>query len=162
MQPSYRTILKYYWSQARKHKGYFALVFIGYGVGIIFGSIIGPLLYRQVIDVVTIAENPQSAWPELVQLLILIGLNSIFFRTFFRFADVAASRFEARTMKDLMDFAFAKLTNHSYKFFANSFAGSLVTKVKRFVRSFEDASDQLFFVFWLLFFPIAPGLYCRL
>ena len=73
----------------------------------------------------------------------------VVYNTAYRLGDFAISRFESKTMKDLMDFAFTGLTRHSYKFFTNSFAGSLVTKVKRFVRSFEDAFDAISFVFWM-------------
>ena len=153
-RPSYRTILKYYWSQARKHQVLFIFSFIGYGIGVIFGNIAGPLLYRRIIDVVANHQNPQIAWPILVNLLILVAINSLIFRVSYRLGDVAISRFESKTMKNLVDFAFIKLTNHSYKFFANSFAGSLVTKVKRFVRAFEDGADQIFFVFWMTFVQV--------
>lgn len=127
----------------------FALVFIGYGGGITFGSILGPLLYRRVIDTVASAQYPEMVWDLLLRLLLLITINSLIQRISFRVGDVAVTKFQSKTMKLLMDYAYEKVTNHSYTFFTNAFAGGLVTKVKRFVRSFEDASDQMFFIFWM-------------
>ena len=148
-QPSYRTILKYYWSQARKHRGYFALVFVGYGLGVIVADIINPLWYREIIDVVSSESGRASAWPRLITLLFYVGATMIVYNILYRIGDLAISRFQSKTMKDLADFSFTKLTNHSYKFFANSFSGSLVTKVKRFIRAFMDMHDNVSFIFWM-------------
>lgn len=149
MQVSYRTILRYYWTQMRKHRGYFALVFILYAIGVVFAGLITPLWYRRIIDVLAASHDPLQTWPVLVKLLTYIGITMVVYNTAYRLGDFAISRFESKTMKDLMDFAFTGLTRHSYRFFTNSFAGSLVTKVKRFVRSFEDAFDAISFVFWM-------------
>ncbi|OGN28818.1 MAG: hypothetical protein A3A33_03510 [Candidatus Yanofskybacteria bacterium RIFCSPLOWO2_01_FULL_49_25] len=148
-QPSYRTIVRYYWMQMRKHRGYFAMVFVMYAIGVVFAGLITPLLYRHIIDVLAASPDPLQAWPTLVRLLIYVGATMIIYNAAYRLGDFAIVRFESKTMKDLMDFAFTGLTRHSYRFFTNSFAGSLVTKVKRFVRSFEDAFDAISFVFWM-------------
>ena len=149
MQPvSYRTILRYYWMQIRKHRGLFYLVFIMYAVGIVGDSVLLPLLIRRIIDIVTAAIDPPQAWPTLVRLIFLLGGLMIVSNIGFRVGDFAVSKFQSLTMRDLANFAFEKLTGHSYRFFTNSFSGSLVTKVKRFVRSFEDAHDQISFNFW--------------
>jgi ATP-binding cassette subfamily B protein len=52
---------------------------------------------------------------------------------------------DAKVMTDLVRTAFDKLLLHSYGFFTNNFSGSLVRKVTRLSKSFEDVSDQIFF-----------------
>ena len=54
------------------------------------------------------------------------------------------SSYEARVMSDLLNTCFAYLQNHSFGFFSNNFAGSLVRKVNRYSRTFEDLADILF------------------
>lgn len=139
----------------RKHRGLFALVFSMYAIGVVFAGLITPLWYRRIIDVLAASHDPLQTWPTLVKLLAYIGITMVVYNTAYRLGDFAISRFESKTMKDLMDFAFTGLTRHSYRFFTNSFAGSLVTKVKRFVRSFEDAFDAISFVFWMTAVRIA-------
>lgn len=148
-QPSYRTILRYYWMQARKHHRWMFFVLVMYAIGVIFADILNPILYRNIIDLVSGATDRAATWPSILMYLGLLAGSMIIFQTAYRLGDFAIVRFEYKVMKDLVDFAFAKLTAHSYKFFTNSFAGSLVTKVKRFVRSFEDGFDQIAFVFWM-------------
>ena len=147
-QPSYRTILKYYWMQVRKHRGLFFGIFIFYGVGAALGDIINPIWYRHLIDVVSSSTDRTADWPKLIHLVLLIGGTMVIFNVAFRMGDYLINVFQSKTMKNLADYAFAKLTNHSYQFFANNFSGSLVTKVKRLVRSFEDAHDNIMYTFW--------------
>lgn len=145
---SYRTILRYYWMQIRKNRWLFVLPFIVYGIGTTLEDVIRPIVIRRIIDVISNSPQLSSSGSELVFLMIVMGVLMVLWKTLFRIGDFSVSNFQSRTMKNLSDFAFSELTSHSYKFFANSFAGSLVTKVKRFVRSFEDASDQVYFSFW--------------
>src|SRR3989344_1301821 len=102
-QPSYRTILRYYWTQMRKLRWYFAMVFGGYAIGNILVGLVMPLWYRHIIDVLSIAQDPMLAWPILVRYLFYIGATIIAFNIALRFGDFAITRFESRTMKDLMD-----------------------------------------------------------
>lgn len=147
--PSYRTILRYYWMQMRNHRGYFYLVFFAYAVGVVGDSVLLPLIIQRIIDIVSKTSDYSAAWTALLHLLTQLAVLMITYNIAFRVGDFATSRFQYRTMKDLVDFAFEKLTSHSYRFFSNSFSGSLVTKVKRFVRSFEDGTDNIFFSFWI-------------
>ena len=52
---------------------------------------------------------------------------------------------ESRVMTDLLETSFRALIRHSYRFFADSFAGSLVRKVNRLSRAFEEVVDQVEF-----------------
>ena len=47
----------------------------------------------------------------------------------------AVIQFESRTMKDLTDYCFAYLQNHSPRFFTDNFGGALVKRVNRFAAS---------------------------
>ncbi len=134
--------------QVRKHRGLFYFVFLAYGIGTTGDSVFLPLIIRKIIDVVTTTAYPLEAWPMLMQLLVLLAVLMIIYNVGFRTGDFALTKFQSITMKNLADFSFEKLTNHSYQFFSNSFSGSLVTKIKRFVRSFMDVHDQVAFIFW--------------
>lgn len=59
-----------------------------------------------------------------------------------RIATFTNDFFEPRVMGDLVNTCFDYLHRHSYNFFVNSFAGSLVKKIGRYERAFEDIADQ--------------------
>ena len=60
-----------------------------------------------------------------------------------RIATLANNYYEPKVMSNLKQQSYDHMMLHSYTFFANSFAGSLVQKVNRFSRSFERISDDL-------------------
>ena len=134
--------------QIRKNRGLFFGVFIAYGIGILLADMALPLWYRHIIDLVSSTTDRISIWPSLLHYLLFVAITMVAYNIFFRIGDYALSLFQARTMKNLADYAFTTLTKHSYQFFANSFSGGLVTKVKRFVRSFMDAHDNIVYTFW--------------
>ncbi len=78
---------------------------------------------------------------------IILPVGWIFGRT----TQYVVSRFQSSVIRDLHNFSFAKLQNHSYTFFANHFSGALVNKSRKFVRAFEVMHDVLIDNFWATF-----------
>lgn len=62
---------------------------------------------------------------------------------FWRFSTFFASYFQAGVIADLSNTCFKYLHRHSFAFFNNNFVGSLVKRVNRFTRAFEDISDRM-------------------
>jgi ATP-binding cassette subfamily B protein len=62
---------------------------------------------------------------------------------FWRISGLALTNMQIKTMQDLEDRVFRHLSRLSYRFFANSFSGSLVTQANRFVNSFERLYDTM-------------------
>lgn len=52
---------------------------------------------------------------------------------------------QSRALKGITDHALEGLQRKSYRFYSNVFTGGLVAKVKRFVRAFEELTDQIVF-----------------
>lgn len=52
-------------------------------------------------------------------------------------------RFQVQVMAELEQYSFRYLLGHSLQFFQDSFSGSLVRRVTRLSRSFEDIADQV-------------------
>ncbi len=59
----------------------------------------------------------------------------------------AVQKFESSCMADLSNTCFRYLHNHSYKFFSDNYAGSLIKRVNRFPVCFEMVADQFFLQF---------------
>ncbi len=144
----FRRVFYYYWAQIRKYKWSFYLTFIAYGIGVILANIINPLLYKQIIDLVS-GSNPSAILAhDLFRVFFEVALVVLAYQAFFRLGDYFIVYFQANVIREIHNDTFNRLMNHSYKFFSNNFSGSLVAKSKRFAASFERISDVTSFNFW--------------
>ncbi len=103
-----------------------------------------PWYFKKFFDA-AVAAGPLS--PEvgktLLGILAVIALLSAARWLFHRIAGFANVYFEANVMRDLQETGFENLLGHSYRFFAGTFTGSLVRKVNRLSRAFEEITDQV-------------------
>ncbi len=145
---SLKRIWKYLFPQIKKFKWSFALVFIGYGLGVVLSSIVNPYIYKEIIDSISnYALGGISLQWIFTLVIISIGVRFVF-NFFYRLGDYAITRFQSDMIESLHNYSFIKLIDHSYHFFSNNFTGSLVAKAKRFSRSFESAHDILSYNIW--------------
>ena len=142
---SFSRILSYLWPQAKKYKISFALVFIGYGIGVLLDTVAKPFIYKEIIDAFTSNTAPEAILHRVTTLAILLCFIIVFYVASFRVGDYATSYFESRVMKELHDMTFDGLLDHSYHFFSSNFSGSIVAKAKRFSKSFETFFDVIGF-----------------
>ena len=126
----------------------FYICFLGYGVAFILGGIVKPIYYKEIIDVITAASTSSAVAEKAIQLVMIIGAIILTQQLVHRSTDYAMTYAQSNIMKELTNYAFAKLQGHSYQFFVNNFQGSLVAKARRFVRSFEALHDNIAFAFW--------------
>ncbi len=151
---SFKNIFSHYWQGAKDHKVLCILSFFVYGVAIVLSSIVLPLFYRDIIDVVTSVDSPDQAKDSLFAIIKLIAGTIIIANILFRIGDFVLIRFQSRTMRDLSNYVFKILEKHSYSFFSNEFVGSITAKVRRFVHAFEHMLDTGMFRFFFSFLQI--------
>ena len=151
----FKSIFKYYWAVAKQYRlAIFSVFFLGIG-RILFSMIAAGYIYKNIIDTLNNISLPiESRYEIVVFLLVGMGISFIISMFMSRWGDYVYFRFLAKAVKNINDFTFSKLINHSYNFFANSFAGSLVTKVKRFSQSFDITVDILFNTFWQIIIAV--------
>ena len=117
------------------------------GIVTVIGSdMVSPLIYKRFFDQLAIDPIHKTARADLKEIyhtIAFIALIMLCSWIGWRSCSLAVMRFESRTMKDLTDYCFEYLQNHSHKFFTNSFAGALVKRVNRFAAGFEVVADQL-------------------
>jgi len=155
--PTWRRVFPYYWLQIKKHRAAFFLTFVCYGVGTLVSQFT-PLYYREIIDVLNSTGIRADAAEPIFRLIIILASLTAFSIIAHRFGDYYIIRSQTAIMRDLVNYAFAKLEAHSYRFFSESFAGSLVTKTRRFVYGFEAIHDQMVFSFWMTGIQLAASL----
>ena len=155
---NWKRIFYYYWQEGKKYKFLLTVAFFAYTIATLFESVLLPFIYKTIIDTLTkfIAPNgfilpsvPSDFQSIILSYVVFILIIIIFQRILFTLGDYTFSYFHTKALRDINNFAFDRVINHSYQFFVNSFAGSLVKKVGRFVNSFEDIFDIFMYYLWL-------------
>ena len=122
-------VLKTYWQSLREHK----LLLFFMSVALIGASIAdlgAPIYYKYFFD--TLALGPaEGVIDRLVRFLFIILSIHLLAWLGWRYASFMNNFLEAKIMSDLKERAFNYLLDHSYGFFAGSFAGALVQKINR-------------------------------
>jgi len=154
---SWKSVIRYYWRFARNYKLLFFATVISYTIGQFFDTVVIPFLYRNIIDKITAYVSSGGQVSQISDIFRADILNQVFVivvvlvvvRVFYSLGDYAMSYYQVKALREVTNFAFSKMVRHSYQFFVNSFAGSLVKKVGRFVHSFEEVNDILMYNVWL-------------
>ncbi|MFA6050559.1 MAG: ABC transporter ATP-binding protein [Candidatus Paceibacterota bacterium] len=121
---------------------YFLSAFF-YLLGAVAGGVLAPIYYKGLIDSVT--GNPGSQ--SIMTLFWLLFLMNIIQLLGSRGYEYLQSRSLSKSLTKISSYALSHLSTHSYQFFADHFAGSLVTKSKKFVHAFEQMGDIIVYDF---------------
>jgi ATP-binding cassette subfamily B protein len=156
-----KKILGYYWPHIKKYKWSFTIPFIFYGIATVVSQIGIPLVYKQIIDIVSTSDSRELVATALLLSVGVLALIAVTENVFFRAGDYMLSYVQSRILKAIADSTFSKLHSHSYKFFNDTFSGALVAKVKRFVDSFETLHDTAIFHLWMNSLVLV-GIFCSL
>jgi len=123
-------------------------------VSTLAGFILIPIFFKELLDTFVNfkGSNRMEQENNLLRIwLIIAAFDFTAYVVFKRITDFSMIYFQANLIRDLENFCFKKLQNHSYDFFVNNFVGSLVSKVHRFYRSAEKIDD-------IFQFKIYPGI----
>jgi ATP-binding cassette subfamily B protein len=153
-----RKILNYFSLAIKKSPWLFAWGYVVWGVSKVLAGIITPIYYQRLVDIITTVSDRVAVWPSILSIFLTIVVIIGLYNLTYRIGEYLTVRFQVNGIKQLSNVAFSKLQNHSYKFFANNFAGSLVAKHRRFVRSFEVLHDETVFSFWMISIQIVGTL----
>lgn len=138
-----RQTLKIFWHHSTKYKWQTGVLIFGVFLLTFFQTSI-PLLYRNLIDTLSTGADSRHIEPA-INIIKIILIANIFRIGSWRAVNFVNNYFQPKVMGDLMNTCYQYLHKHSYGFFSSSFVGSLVTKVKRYERAFEQISDQFMF-----------------
>lgn len=135
-----------------------------FGIFFVFGvrvanDIVRPLFFKKIVDLLSLGslDRASVAHALIITVTILISLN-LLSAILGRSSTFLHGLFEIRVIERLRNMLFRKVESHSQAFFADTFAGSLVTKSRRFVGSFEGMFDILVFDFWNIAIVVASSL----
>ncbi len=126
---------------AIQKKSFVVLVINGivFAISAYIGNVLAPTYYKGIVDAITTGE-PKGVVLHFFYLIIGAGVLQTLFSRIYEYFE---SRSISKILKDVMNYGMNKLTNHSYQFFANNFAGSLITKTKRFAKSADTMIEMI-------------------
>jgi ATP-binding cassette subfamily B protein len=135
--------LQIFWKHSKKYPWHIAIVTTGVLARTAISTYI-PILSRDLID--TLSKGASEANLKAALFIVILTAAAAAIRMLlWRLATFVNSFFQSRVMSDLTNTCYQYLQKHSATFFHSNFVGSLVTKVKRYERSFEQIADQVTF-----------------
>ena len=146
MKQNTRLTIRFFWTYIKKHKGLASLAMGAMTLGTLMDMGFY-LIFKEFVDGLT-----EGAEVGVLYRLVIWSISLQFFSSLlWRVAGYSASTFEPRAMREITNHCFEVLHKHSFNFFNNQFVGSLVKRIARMARSFEDITDQFIFEFFPLF-----------
>ncbi len=137
-----KNVVGAFWDGIKPRKWLFYILIISIVLANI-ATIVTPLFYKQFFDIIAVPGIKSVVAQKLFVLIVYVLLFNILYWVLQRIATVANNFYEPRVMANLKQQSYDHLMQHSYSFFINNFAGSLVQKVNRFAKAFERITDNL-------------------
>jgi len=134
--------LHIFWSHAWKYPIHVFVILIGAATATAI-DVYKPFLYKDLFN--ALAGSGASNAEPLFHIAFQILIISIIHWAIWRAISLVNNYFQPRVMSDLLNTCYEYIHGHSYNYFNNSFVGSLVTKIRRYQKSFEDVADQVSF-----------------
>lgn len=135
--------MQIYWQHLRRYKAAFALGLAALLIAQL-AALSSPLFYKWFFDVLTGGGATEEIASTLIAIIIALAAIYAVVNIFYRIAERSAIYHVTHVMADLANTCFEYIHKHSYTFFTDNFAGSLVKKVNRFYRSYNRIFDKLY------------------
>lgn len=146
---SFKNIFRHIWPHINKYKFSFYFLFISQTCRVFTSVLLPPIILKKILDLLSSGGDRVQSSGLLLHYVFLLSAVVVFGYIMSRVSGSMTTYFQSNVMRDLHNYAFEKLTKHSYNFFTNQFSGGLVSKAKRFVRGFETMHDLLIFEFYV-------------
>ena len=141
--PSLRTfsvmpVLRVFSHHWGRYRGFLVLVILGTLIGESVQNVVLPYIAKLLFDTLATSAPGVAALGDLKHTLLLFTGASLAVWVVHRGAWVIYMYIQPRMMADLEQHSFGYLLGHSYQFFQNNFSGSLVRKVSKISRAYQD------------------------
>lgn len=132
-----RKVVGYYFRESTGYRNFALGAIIFYALGFSLTELARPYVFKTIIDDLTnLSITPLHA----VGWFLLVNIS---FNIFLRTADYNMVKFQSSMVQVLFGSSVGNILKHSSNFFANSYAGKLVARVRRYSNSFETLFDEL-------------------
>lgn len=135
--------IKIFWRFTKPEWPLLLLAFISLAATSVLYAYI-PFVYKDLLDTLALGVSPEVV-DKLEKIILWLSIVLVVTIVVRRLQNLAALLFQPRVKSKLMQYCYAYLHEHSVAFFSNNFAGSLVRRVNRYDRAYEDLTDQVIF-----------------
>ncbi|OGY45676.1 MAG: hypothetical protein A2731_00795 [Candidatus Buchananbacteria bacterium RIFCSPHIGHO2_01_FULL_39_8] len=142
MKQNTKKTFKFYLQSAANHKSP-AFLAIASIIGAASLGVVVPLYFKDFFNVLASGQEIGMVAKNLISILIIIAILEMTSWVFWRVATFSDSYFTSKVSFDLGNECFAYLHHHSFSYFNNNFVGSLVKRVKWFIKAFETITDRI-------------------
>ena len=142
MKYNTKLTFKIFWQHTRKYKISGLVLFTSLILASI-ANLLVPLLYKDFFDILSSGGGVEGKAQQLISIVLNILLIYSGAWVFWRMAEFFNVHFQTKIMADLADTCFAYIHKHSFSYFQNNFVGSVVKKINRFYRAFEQVADAI-------------------
>lgn len=136
--------LSIYWQFTKPYKKQLWRIYPAMVIAQVAEDVIAPVLISGILTKLAAGDTAnltiEKIWPILA---LIVGLDIFGHLLWNRYIIKIFWRTQDRIMRDLSMHVFQHLTNMSYRFFSDRFAGSLVNQANKFVSSYERFTDPL-------------------
>ncbi len=145
MNPTKQTII-YFAQQAKKYPKRLIAIILFSLMASTIGHALYPIAFKEIIDVVSQFTGADKTLlnEKLIELVTVLGILFIVEIICWRCGGYNNDFFQSAVKKNIGDDCYYRLHKHSISFFSNNFIGSLVTKTKRLIGSFDRVLNILF------------------
>src|SRR3989338_366581 len=143
MQQNTRKTLEFFFKHIKHHRLVAITMTIALIVGVA-GSMGWALLFRKFFDILVSPGTKEAIASGLISMIVLIMLLEGIEWISWRVAHYLNNYFQPKIMSEITNECFEYMHKHSYRFFTDNFAGSLVKKINRLVRGFERVADKIY------------------
>ncbi|HEX7724640.1 MAG TPA: ABC transporter ATP-binding protein [Candidatus Paceibacterota bacterium] len=138
-------VIREFYRVAKLHWFGFVLCALGTITATVASGIFAPIFYKRLLDMLTSSSPSAVIVPALIKIIALIFILNFVSWIGSRTYQFMAAKVQADTMRRLRQGAYEYIIGHSYTFFTNTFSGSLVQRINRFMRAFERVTDRIFY-----------------
>jgi len=138
-----KDVLREYYNIAKHYWRLLLGILVTIVVTVIASNIIVPLYYKHFFDILSQKDSVDVLSLRLVHTIFIIFILNVIGWTGNRIQSFAMVHLETDIMNRLRQTAYEYVIGHSYSFFSNTFSGSLVQKINRYMRSFERIMDRI-------------------
>jgi ATP-binding cassette subfamily B protein len=101
------------------------------------------LFYKDIINLLSTSVGSNEIASNAIAILMYIFWIKLVNAIFHRLMDYCIVTFEMNIQEDLYNKLFEYLQKHSFQFFSDNFTGSLISKIRKCIGSFERFTDTL-------------------
>lgn len=155
---AFRETAAYMIRHVSRHWKIVAVLFVAITIGRGLGTYV-LTFYRTFIDTLTGAGGLQPDAEVLVSIILQIVLVNLVIWLAWRTVEYIDATLMPRIMGEMVQDAYSYLVRHSYQFFIDSFAGSLVKKINRLPDGYLSVSDSIIYALYPNLIQISISLY---